>query len=98
MPLALSDKREFQVFKPEEAQRFAAFCREDPAGLVFLVALTTGLHPSEYLALKASDFDPPGRRLRSRVRSNERGTSGGSPGLSARAAGGRSAFPPKWPR
>jgi len=57
MPLALSDKREFQVFKPEEAQRFAAFCREDPAGLVFLVALTTGLHPSEYLALKASGFD-----------------------------------------
>jgi hypothetical protein len=36
MPLALSDKREFQVFKPEEAQRFAAFCHEDPAGLVFL--------------------------------------------------------------
>ena len=42
MPLPRADKREFQVLKPEEAQRFAAFCREDPAGLVFLVALTTG--------------------------------------------------------
>lgn len=57
MPLPRADKREFHVFTPEEAQRFAAVCREDPAGLVFLVALTTGLRPSEYLALYASDFD-----------------------------------------
>jgi len=57
MPLPRADKREFHVFTPEEARRFAAICREDPAGLVFLVALTTGLRPSEYLALHASDFD-----------------------------------------
>ena len=43
MPLPRADKREFRVWTPEEAQRFTSLCREDPAGLVFLVALTTGL-------------------------------------------------------
>ena len=57
MPLPRADKREFRVLTPEEAQRFTSFCREDPAGLVFLVALTTGLRPSEYLAIRAEDFD-----------------------------------------
>jgi integrase len=59
MPLPRSDKREFRVLTPEEAQRFASFCREDPVGLVFLVALTTGLRPSEYLALNTQDFNRP---------------------------------------
>src|SRR5579864_8055596 len=57
MPLPRADKREFRVLTPEEAQRFASFCPEDPAGLVLLVALTTGLRPSEYLAIRAEDFD-----------------------------------------
>lgn len=57
LPLPRADKREFSVLAPEEAKRFASFCREDPAGLVLLVALTTGLRPSEYLALRAEDFD-----------------------------------------
>ena len=59
MPLPRADKREFRVWTPEEAQRFTSLCREDPAGLVFLVALTTGLRPSEYLALRTDDFDRP---------------------------------------
>jgi integrase len=59
LPLPRADKREFRVWTPEEAQRFTSFCREDPAGLVFLVALTTGLRPSEYLALNTQDFDRP---------------------------------------
>ena len=57
MPLPRANKREFRVLKPEDAQRFTSFCREDPAGLVLLVALTTGLRPSEYLAIRAEDFD-----------------------------------------
>jgi integrase len=47
MPLPRADKREFRVLTPEEAQRFISFCQEDPAGLVLLVALTTGLRRSE---------------------------------------------------
>jgi integrase len=58
IPLPRAGKREFRVLTPEEAQRFTSFCREDSAGLAFLVALTTGLRPSEYLALRAEDFDP----------------------------------------
>jgi integrase len=57
MPLPRADKREFRVLTPEEAQRFTSFCLEDPERLVLLVALTTGLRPSEYLALRAADFD-----------------------------------------
>ncbi len=57
MPLPRADKREFRILTPEEAQRFISFCQEDPAGLVLLVALTTGLRPSEYLAIRAEDFD-----------------------------------------
>jgi len=45
------------VLTREDAQRFASLCRTDPEGLVFLVALSTGLRPSEYLALRVSDFD-----------------------------------------
>lgn len=57
MLLPRADRKEFQVFSREEAQRFASECRKDPHGLLFLVALTTGLRPSEYLALCVSDFD-----------------------------------------
>jgi integrase len=57
LPLPRADKREFLALTPEEAQRFTSLYREDPAGIVFLVALTTGLRPSEYLALRAEDFD-----------------------------------------
>lgn len=57
MSLPRADKCEFPVLTPEEARRFTSVCREDPAGLVLLVALTTGLRPSEYLAIRAEDFD-----------------------------------------
>jgi integrase len=58
MPLPRAERNEFRVFTPEEAQRFAAACREDSKALLFLIALTTGLRPSEYLALRGGDFDP----------------------------------------
>jgi integrase len=58
LPLPRLEKNEFRVLTAAEAQRFAALCLEDSRYLVFLVALTTGLRPSEYLALRAEDFDP----------------------------------------
>lgn len=57
MPLPRADRREFQVLSREQAQHFASVCRDDPQALVFLVALSTGLRPSEYLALRVADFD-----------------------------------------
>jgi len=57
MPLPRDNRKEFRVFSREEAQLFASECRRDTQALVFLVALTTGLRPSEYLALRISDFD-----------------------------------------
>lgn len=58
MPLPRAERNEIRVLAPEEAQRFVSLCREDKKALVFLVALTAGLRPSEYLALRTEDFDP----------------------------------------
>lgn len=58
MPLPRIDRGEFRILTADEAQRFVSLCREDAQCLVLLVALTTGLRPSEYLALRAKDFDP----------------------------------------
>jgi integrase len=55
--LPRDDRREFETFTPEEARRFCTAASLDSDGLVFLVALATGLRPSEYLALRRCDFD-----------------------------------------
>lgn len=41
----------------EDAQRFLAALSEDKYGLLFELALVTGMRPEEYLALKWSDLD-----------------------------------------
>lgn len=51
------ERREFEVFTPDEARRFVAAASLEPDGVVLLVALATGLRPSEYLALRQRDFD-----------------------------------------
>lgn len=58
MPLPRIERSEFRILTADEAQRFVSLCRKDAQCLVLLVALTTGLRPSEYLALRAKDFDP----------------------------------------
>jgi integrase len=58
MPLPRTERREIRVLGATEAQKLAALCRNDKQGIVFLVALSTGLRPSEYLALRRGDFDP----------------------------------------
>jgi integrase len=57
LTLPRAERREFEVLTPEEARRFVAAASLDPDGLVLLVALVTGLRPSEYLALRHRDFD-----------------------------------------
>lgn len=57
LALPRNKRREFQVLTPEEASRFFAAASVDPDGLVLVVALATGLRPSEYLALRRRDFD-----------------------------------------
>ena len=48
---------EIRVLNPEEARRFLHHALEHRYGLAFAVALTTGMRPSEYLALRWSDID-----------------------------------------
>ena len=51
------ERSEIRIFTPAEARRFCEVVSSDPNGLVLLVALVTGLRPSEYLALRTRDFD-----------------------------------------
>lgn len=50
-------RREMLAFSPEEAGRFLNAAVEDAHGTLFAFALTTGMRPEEYLALKWSDMD-----------------------------------------
>lgn len=50
-------KKEMQALTPQEAQRFLAAARSDRYHVAFLLSITTGLRPSEYLGLKWEDID-----------------------------------------
>lgn len=49
-------RREIRVFKPNEARRFLDHALRTKYGVLFALALTTGMRPSEYLALRWSDI------------------------------------------
>lgn len=49
-------KPEMSYFNESEAMRFVAACQNAPRGLIFELALETGMRPGEYLALKRSDL------------------------------------------
>ena len=51
------ENREMKAFTPEEGRRFLEACKGDRLGLVFAVALASGMRPEEYLGLKWSDVD-----------------------------------------
>lgn len=55
--LPRQERRQIAVFTPEEARRFLDAARDDRWYALFVVALTTGARPSEYLALRWSDVD-----------------------------------------
>jgi integrase len=46
-----------RVLAPDEARRFLEHALRTRFGIVFALALTTGMRPSEYLALRWSDVD-----------------------------------------
>jgi integrase len=52
------ERKEMAAFDPSQARRFLAAAREDRHGVAFELALTSGLRPSEYLALKWPDLNP----------------------------------------
>jgi len=52
-------RREMQVLSAEQSRAFLAAALKTHYGPVFAVALTTGMRPSEYLALKWPDIDWP---------------------------------------
>jgi integrase len=51
-------RAEMRVLAPDEARRFLSLALPTKYGTLFALALTTGLRPSEYLALRWSDFCP----------------------------------------
>jgi integrase len=55
--LPRKNRKEMQALSPEEATRFLAATAKDRWHALFVVALFTGMRPSEYLALKWSDVD-----------------------------------------
>lgn len=50
-------RREMEALSVEECRRFPAVAREAEWFALYALALTTGMRPSEYLALKWSDID-----------------------------------------
>lgn len=50
-------RKEMRALSQEEAARFLAAAAEDRWGILFTFALTTGMRPEEYLALKWKDVD-----------------------------------------
>jgi integrase len=57
VPIPRRERAEMQALSPEQARRFLAVARGTRYGALFELALTTGLRPSEYLALKWEDLD-----------------------------------------
>lgn len=51
------NRKEMQALSPDEAARFLVATAEDRWHALFVVALFTGMRPSEYLGLKWSDVD-----------------------------------------
>jgi integrase len=50
-------RREMEALSVEECKRFLTVARESEWYALFALALTTGMRPSEYLALRRSDID-----------------------------------------
>lgn len=55
--LPRSVRRELNVLTPEQAQKFLKVAYEGKHGVMFHLALATGLRPEEYLGLKWPDID-----------------------------------------
>ncbi len=49
--------KEMKALTPDEAKKFLTVCEADEFGLVFELALISGMRPEEYLALQWTDLD-----------------------------------------
>lgn len=50
-------RKEMKALTPEEAKKFLEVCEADEYGLVFELALVSGMRPEEYMALQWTDLD-----------------------------------------
>lgn len=55
--LPRQSKKETKAFSPEQAQKFLESAKDDKHGLIFEIALASGMRPEEYLSLQWSDID-----------------------------------------
>jgi integrase len=54
--LPRQNRKERKAFSPAQAQKFLECARDDKHGLVFEIALSSGMRPEEYLSLQWSDI------------------------------------------
>ena len=57
LQLPKQTRREMKCLTPEQAKHFLRFARKDKYGVLFEVAIVTGMRPEEYLGLRWSDVD-----------------------------------------
>ncbi len=55
--LPRQNKKETKAFSPEQAQKFLEAAKDDRHGLIFEIALLSGMRPEEYLSLCWKDID-----------------------------------------
>jgi len=55
--LPRQNKKETKAFSPEQALNFLEAAKDDRHGLIFEVALSSGMRPEEYLSLQWKDID-----------------------------------------
>jgi len=56
-------RREMKCLSPQQAKEFLKFARKDKYGVLFELALVTGMRPEEYLGLRWCDVDLPNRTV-----------------------------------
>ncbi len=73
--LPKKEHKEMKVLDEKEVKQFLAECAKDKNGLIFELALYTGMRPEEYLGLqwKDIDFDKGILRVQRKVRYNHKG-------------------------
>ena len=55
--LPRQNKKETKAFSPEQANKFLEAANEDRHGIIFEIALSSGMRPEEYLGLQWKDID-----------------------------------------
>jgi integrase len=64
LQLPKQTRREMKCLTPKQAKQFLRFARRDKYGVLFELALVTGMRPEEYLGLQWGDLDLDKRSVR----------------------------------